>query len=350
MSIFDGTTSGIVESQGRYILPVFEPSSDATFKASYVVASDMKCTGKITALFDLTVLGNIEAAEIEVKGKLVCTGRCDVSGTIIVQNEIWCDDIHALSIDSHEKVMAQEIEVTSIKTEGSIMVSKVLSVEKLAETDKCVLCGETVFGAGKVIAKTLITGEPLDLFEGEAAVLAPMTYKPQQVPQPKSGQKSKKKLIEQGKTDYAPLGDWRGFLQYLIESSNKTDKQRFQRWEKVLDVVCSDVNSIYDIAFVVWFSEISNSIYFREWKAIQAIADSLCQRFIFLDGIEKNNIVCSIEEYSEWIRALNLLRVYGDRFDETIYKIAFEKVVGQLGLKAKFMVDRLNEKGWKAHG
>lgn len=70
MTTYDDKTKGAIASGRRFILPSFKQCDEATFKASYIVASDIKCDGKITALFDLIVMGTIEASEVDVKGRL----------------------------------------------------------------------------------------------------------------------------------------------------------------------------------------------------------------------------------------------------------------------------------------
>jgi hypothetical protein len=98
MTIYDDKSKGVIESGGRFILPVFIPCDEVTFKASYIVTSNVKCNGKITALFDLVALGDMDAAELDVKGRFVCLGNCNISGSMVVQNEIWANDLHATSI------------------------------------------------------------------------------------------------------------------------------------------------------------------------------------------------------------------------------------------------------------
>ena len=136
MTTFDDKTKGTIESGRRFILPTFNQCDEATFKASYIVTSDVKCDGKITALFDLIVLGSIEAAELDVKGRFICLGKCDVSGTILVQNEIWVNDVRAKNIETNDRIFAQEIDVETIIANGSIVVGKILAVEKLAKRDR----------------------------------------------------------------------------------------------------------------------------------------------------------------------------------------------------------------------
>ena len=67
MTTYDDKSKNIIASGDCFILSQCKEYDDVTFKASYVVVSNIKCHGKITALFDLAVLGDVEAAEIDVK-------------------------------------------------------------------------------------------------------------------------------------------------------------------------------------------------------------------------------------------------------------------------------------------
>lgn len=355
MTTYDDKTKGIVASGGRLVLPQCQEYDDVTFKASYIVVPDIMCQGKITALFDLTVLGNVEAAEIDVKGRFVCLGECKVSGSIMVQNEIWANNLCALKIESHDRIVAQEIDGNTILADGSIVVGKILAVEKLAKTERNILCGETAYGAGKVAANTIITGEPLDLDDGEDAVELPNSYKPTTTTNTRTVQGEQADLVALGETDYAPTGDFFGYLSVLSNAAFDADtKAKFKRWQDVLseaEVVKQTTLNVYaNIALVIWIAEIAGSEYFKEWDAVYELFDTFENYFRGLIGRDKNAIVCSIDCYDRWLEALSVLSKYGALIDRSVYDAAFELVVSNLGLKAKFVSERLNEKGWEVHG
>lgn len=353
MSTYDDKTKGISESNGRFILPVFKSCNEATFKASYIVASNVKCNGKITALFDLTVLGNLEAAELDVKGRFICTGRCEVSGAVIVQNDIWAEDIRAECIETHDRIIAQEIDAGTVRADGNIVVGKILAVEKLAQSAKNILCGETAYGAGKVIANAVITGEPIDLDEGEEAVVAPYSYAPTAAARV-SAAAAAVDLISQGKTDFAPTGNWDAYLYLLAKSAVcEEDKLMFKRWSGILSEVESltrkGVERCRNVGLLIWVLEIANSDYFVDWSLKDSLLAVLNRHFAKLVQSDKSSVVCSIKSYGEWLQALELLHRFGESMDNAVYDVAFELLVSNLGLKAKFVSERLNEKGWKAH-
>lgn len=359
MTTYDDKTKGSIESGRRLILPTFKQCDEAIFKASYIVASDVKCDGKITALFDLIVLGSIEAAELDVKGRFVCLGRCDVSGTILVQNEIWVNDIRAKNIESNDRIVAQEIDGETIIADGSIIVGKILAVEKLAKTEKNILCGETAYGSGKVAANTIITGEPLDLDDGEEAIVSPNTYIPRVLLTQSDAASSKRsesdELIAYGETEYAPLGNYRGYLDFLISVAyDDESKDKYARWRVVLEEaerVCQNGISGYsNIALVIWLTEVIASSYFKNWDKITNLFDTFEKHFKGLIEDSGNFVTCSLGSYCDWLQALSILCKFGALVEESVSHTAFELVVSNLGIKAKFVSDRLNEKGWQANG
>lgn len=356
MTTYDDKTQGVFESEGRFILPQCNEYDDITFKASYIVVSNIKCKGKISALFDLIVLGDIEANEIDVKGMFVCLGKCTVSGSIVVQNEIWANDLSALgSIECRDKIVAQEIEAHTIIADGSIVVGRILAVEKLAKSDKKILCGETAYGTGRVVTNAVITGEPLDLDNGVNAVLSPNTYLPvSPMPQPTrldATSVEPEDIITHGESVYAPSGDAIGYLDFLtLAVYDEESKAKFTQWKEVINeteaIRKNGINEYTDIAIVIWLAELVGSVYFENWEALNSVFDSFQSHFKDLVERDRCAVECVINTYEKWLKALSILNRFGSLIDKAVYAIAFELVVSNLGLKAKFVSERLNEKGW----
>jgi len=358
MTTYDDKSKDIVESSGRFILPLCKEYDDVTFKASYIVVPNIKCSGKITALFDLIALGNVEAKEIDVKGRFICLGNCMVSGSVVVQNEIWANDVRASSIEAHDRIVAQEIDGGTIIADGSIIVGKILAVEKLAKSDKIILCGETAYGAGRVAANTIITGEPIDLDDGEDAVESPNLYRPvsvqTQFTQAVVTATEPVDLVDHGELEYAPSGNFTGYLDFLNSTVyDDESKAKFVRWKEILNeaeaIRQSGISEYSDIAIIIWLTEIAWSDYFKNWKAIDDIFDVFESHFKRLMEKDKNAVGCTIDTYDKWLESLSILSRFGALIDRSVYSVAFELVISNLGLKAKFVSERLKEKGWEAH-
>ena len=223
--IYDDKTSCTISS-GEYILisTVDEPE-DVVFKASFVVVNNIHVEGRVKALFDLIVLGDIECDDLDIKGKLICLGNCKVSRTIVVQDNIWANDIRATEIICHDDVFAQGIDVDLLKADGNILIGKTLAVESKAETIQKILCGETAYGAGKIIARMVMTAEELDLDEGETALETPYVYMPSH-----GTSQSFDELKE-----YVASNDYKGYIITLVAAYG-TEKQALL--SRALKVFC----------------------------------------------------------------------------------------------------------------
>lgn len=276
MILFDDKTEGVVKAGKQLSVQSIKESEDITFKASFIVLSNLYCKGKVTALFDLFVVGDIKASNIDVKGRLICLGDCKVDGAIIVQNDIWAEDIQADSVFCHDRIVAQSIDATTINAEGSIVVGKTLAVEERALSKQSVICGETAFGSGKLIASEIITAEPLDLDDGEEALEKPYKYDPQKL-------SAFPAAVTNDVTGFSATNDYKGLLEKLIAVPNELTKEKYQKYLEVLDYV-SDVfperiSTLTDAAVLIWLIEIMNDDYFKNWPTIIQWADAVKKHF-----------------------------------------------------------------------
>jgi hypothetical protein len=164
--LFDDKTGHNAKSIGYTAKVITTSYPEITFTASYVVLSDLLCHGKIDAHFNLIVLGNLTAVELDVKGKFVCLGKCSVENKITVGGSIVAGEITAGEIEVQETITARELDVRRVKAKEQIVITKTLSVEELVQSVKGVLCGETIFSSGKIDAKILLTAEEPDLDGG----------------------------------------------------------------------------------------------------------------------------------------------------------------------------------------
>lgn len=66
---YDDKTKGVLSVGRMLFIPEVDDEEDIVLKASFLVAGDLKCSSKVSALFDVVVLGDIECADLDVKGK-----------------------------------------------------------------------------------------------------------------------------------------------------------------------------------------------------------------------------------------------------------------------------------------
>ena len=410
---FDASTKEVFSAGRTLLIQDVDEDSDIVFKASFTVLEDIKCLGTVTALFDLIVLGNIECKRIDVKGRFVCLGNCDVEEAIIVQNEIWANDIKASSIVCHDRINAQEIDSEIIKADGNIVVGKTLAIEDHAETYQNIICGETAYGAGKLVANTIVTAEELDMDDGEEALENPFVFNP-----------SNSSNTLMGDLEiYVKKNDYQSFFKILTTKagSDIDALERAYSVFKAMNTAYPDgVADFKDVTLLLWIIEISNSDYYVVWpqihnwlKAVKEHFDNLIhgretsqnhpktanelnvgnvvlhstfgkgvvtelsgggkyakvefdevglKEFPLPNGIKflkvisekqgitsdeiRRLIVCDISSYDEWLVALSILNTNKVTLGEDLYNAIYDLLLAHIGLKTKYIKDRLREKGW----
>lgn len=276
MILYDDKAKDAIKAGTRLIFPNIDESDDLTFKASYIVSGNLHSTGKIYALFDLIVFGDVTAEEIDIKGRFVCMGRCHIAGAIIVQNDIWAEDIQAKSIICQDRIVAQSIDADTVIADGNIIIGKTLAIEEEAKTYQNVICGETAFGAGKIVASSILTAEPLDLDDGVEALKSPFHYVA------KSSDVGNTELSKES-MKFAKTNDYSGFLSELMRSPDEKMKVRFGHYLTVLKAVekayPQTIFELNDTSLLLWLIEISNSIYFNGWPKIKEWTEAVLSHF-----------------------------------------------------------------------
>ena len=420
MIYFDESMQGVILADEYVLLREVDEDEDITFKASFVVITGIKCEGKVVALFDLIVLGDIECDNLEVKGRLICIGNCRVSDSLVVQNEIWANDITSTSIYCHDRLFAQGIDSSFIKTDGDIIIGKTLAIENKAETIQKVLCGETAYGAGKIIASTIITAEELDLDDGEEAIEHPFVYKPQ------SGTSKINKDLQR----YVQNNDYKGYINVLksVEGRNNLDlcSRSLKVFSTLNEYYPQRMSEFADVSILLWLIEMINSGYYSVWPQLNVWYKAIIERFnnlingqgipgtilnesntlnegyivshkkfgyglvtsivneetscfakikfeefgektfqlpeslklftlisesedkLSIDNV-RDYLKCSIENYNEWLAAITTLNCHRDFFSNELFNIINDLLLAQIGLKTKYIRDRLKEKGWETY-
>lgn len=419
MAVYDDKTSGIIKAGDRdncFIISNVKSRTEAIFKASYIVASSMRVSGKITALFDLIVLGDVEADDIEVKGKFICMGDCTVENSIIVQDKMFVKQVKAKNIEVHDQITAQEIDVDVIKADGNIIVGQTLATEELAFSEQNILCGETAYGAGQISANSIITVEELDMDDGEDAVVEPnkIVFK---------GKKYERNF-DYGKK-YIDKNDYESYFSDLLTDCDDTMKYNIVRWCRALREIEEIINKkeldCFNLGLFLTLTEINFSSYFKGWDTISQWWNSLFKHFnsiangeglgvekkismadftinqrvrhdkygtgkvtgtrkasgetmadIMFDGgktisfkldiaikffsLEKESKYTPEElkeklfiapiEYGEWLAFLSIMEMYDHVYSPNLNKILNDLLYSKIGLKTKFIEERIKDNGW----
>jgi len=222
-------------------------------------------------------------------------------------------------------------------------------VEQLAGRGNNIVCGGTAYGAGKVAANVVITGEPIDLDDGVVAVVNPNLYKPvlSETPHVTAEHSTR--------PDFISTNDWDGYLSWLIECPDADKEEaRFRMWKDVIAKanahISENMENLKDLTLLLWMTSIASSKYFSDWMHIQDIQIALDKHFASQISAGSSSIVCELNNYGELIQALDTLNRYGNRIGENVSSFAFQMLMSNFGLKSKFVTERFNEKGWNIHG
>lgn len=291
MRVFDDKVVGILQNNKYYILSEVNEKSEVIFKASYIVISDLCVNEKVTALFDLIVLGNLEVNELDIKGKLICLGSCRVRDTIVVQNDIWTNELVANTVICHGQMSAQSIDSSNVSVDGNIMVGKTLSIDSVARVGNVLLCGETAFGAGHVVADRVLTVEPLDLDDGVEAIEDPKEYHHEVKEKEKTS--DIKEIYTEIENKYIDQEDYRA---YIIDLSRhietEEEKSTLVNWLGVIEQAqehsSGDFAHCYDGMMLIRLLEIQDSKYFTRWNLMSAWTKKIIDHFgAILKGTER---------------------------------------------------------------
>ena len=56
------------------------------------------------------------------------------------------------------------------------------------------------------------------------------------------------------------------------------------------------------------------------------------------------------EEFEEWANYIQILEVYGHMFSPKLNELAMDLLCSKIGVKSKFVLDRIKENGWSDDG
>lgn len=149
----------------RNILESFESKDVVIFNESYTVVGELLSAKKISALYDLTVLGDINANEILVNGDLTVIGNI-TSEKLTCANYLICQgEVESKSIDVGN-IIADSIRCESFNCEGNAVIKNTIDIDDNCKVDNVIFAGEGIVGAGSFSALNAIANEYFE-FDGK---------------------------------------------------------------------------------------------------------------------------------------------------------------------------------------
>ncbi len=150
---------------GKNMLEAFETDGAVLFNESYTIVGKQTSARKISAAYDLTIIGNIAVDEIKVNGDLTVIGDISANvltcaNTFICQGHVDADKIYVGGI------VAKSVKCVEFVCEGNALIETTIDIDKSSRTDKTMVACEGIMGAGTFAALNAIANEYFE-FSGD---------------------------------------------------------------------------------------------------------------------------------------------------------------------------------------
>ena len=150
---------------GKNILEAFETDDIVIFNESYTIIGEETSAKKISATYDLTIIGNITVDEIKVNGDLTVIGDISANvltcaNTLICQGHIDADKIYVGGI------VAKSVKCVEFVCDGNALIETTIDIDESSRTEKTMVACEGIMGAGTFAALNAIANEYFE-FSGD---------------------------------------------------------------------------------------------------------------------------------------------------------------------------------------
>lgn len=295
MTVYDDKTIEAKSLDEKNVLIDNISGDNIVFKSSFIIIGNISATGKITALFDLFIFGDLLADDLEVKGRFVCTGNCYINNSVFVQKDVWVDTLIAKTVDCQDRTVVIRMNAEDLCAAGNIVVGTTLVIEKEANCSGLLLCGETLFGSGTVRAKAVMTGDPIDLDDGESAVFIYQSNNSSVVPDKNVN------TINELINKYQKSNNYNDFLNEVMKFDDENSKKAATLLFDIeqINMFLSNINDMKpDIRFLLLAAEIKASKWFKEWEEIKKSSNEIINFFTMLsegkNPYKSKNVLVSV--------------------------------------------------------
>lgn len=150
---------------GANIAEALQGDQRLTFNESYTVIGKKLAVSSVYASYDLTVFGNLEANDVEVRGTLNVMGDIKAKRLSCLKAVFCSGDINAEQIYCSELV-ANNVTCQKLSCPGNVIARMTIDVGEAIETDRSVMAGEGILGGGSFSAKNAVAADFFS-FDGE---------------------------------------------------------------------------------------------------------------------------------------------------------------------------------------
>lgn len=144
---------------GKNVLDTFEREETSIFNESYILVGSELNTSKITAAYDLTVLGDVEAEEISVNGDFCVVGNLKAQKVVCQKTFICRGEVHVDNLYVGGDLIADSVRCSEFSCDGNALVRTVLDIDGSAKIERTTVACEGIIGAGQFSALNAIANE-----------------------------------------------------------------------------------------------------------------------------------------------------------------------------------------------
>lgn len=150
---------------GENIAQAIETDKEVCFNESYTVIGGKLKAPQIYATYDLSVIGDLSADNVEINGDLLVNGN--IKAKFLRCRSLVCTGkVSVNSLSCAENIMAKSVTVADIQAQGSVVVLDSFNASDICEVDRNIIAGEGISGSGQMTIENAIAGEFFD-FDGE---------------------------------------------------------------------------------------------------------------------------------------------------------------------------------------
>lgn len=149
----------------KNILEAFKTDDVVLFNESYTIIGEETSAKKISATYDLTIIGNITVDEIKVNGDLTVIGDISANvltcaNTLTCQGHVDADKIYVGGI------VAKSVKCVEFVCDSNALIETTIDIDESSRTEKTMVACEGIMGAGTFAALNAIANEYFE-FSGD---------------------------------------------------------------------------------------------------------------------------------------------------------------------------------------
>lgn len=150
----------------KNILEAFDCDDVVLFNESYVIIGEETHARIIRAAYDLTIIGDLFASEIQVNGTLTVAGnilaqKINCSNNLLCQGSLTADSIYVGS-----DLIADSVKCGEFLCDGNAVIRTTIDIDKASRTEKTMVACEGIIGGGTFAAMNAIANEYFE-FDGD---------------------------------------------------------------------------------------------------------------------------------------------------------------------------------------